>query len=159
MCADRISVFNKRRERQMFERRDIWELSEQDPWHPIIEWYARAVAAMQARDGTDFSDPTSWRYLANIHGVDLRELPLSSWPRGATWNECQHNSWFFLPWHRIYLHYFEQIVRQTIVNLGGPDDWALPYWDYSDPDRENVRRLTPRSESSRCVPAIPIRCS
>jgi tyrosinase len=128
----------------MFERRDIWELSEEDPWHPIIEWYARAVGAMQDRDGTDFSDPTSWRYLANIHGVDLEELPRRSWPRGATWRECQHSSWFFLPWHRIYLHYFEQVVRQTIVDLGGPDDWALPYWDYSDPERrENVRRLPP----------------
>jgi tyrosinase len=127
----------------MFERRDVWELSEEDPWHPTIEWYARAITAMQDRDGTDFSDPTSWRYLANIHGVDREELPRSSWPQGATWNECQHNSWFFLPWHRIYLHYFEQVVRQTIADLGGPDDWALPYWDYSDPDRENVRRLPP----------------
>jgi tyrosinase len=127
----------------MFERRDIWELSEEKTWHPIIESYARAVGAMQGRDGTDFSDPTSWRYLANIHGVDLEELPRRSWPRGATWRECQHSSWFFLPWHRIYLHYFEQVVRQTIVDLGGPDDWALPYWDYSDPERENVRRLPP----------------
>jgi hypothetical protein len=42
---------------QMFERRDVWTLSEEDPWHPIIEWYARAVAAMQARDGANFSDP------------------------------------------------------------------------------------------------------
>jgi len=127
----------------MFERRDIWELSEEDHWHPIIELYARAVGAMQARDGEDLSDPTSWRYLANIHGVDLEELPRRRWPRGATWNECQHNSWFFLPWHRIYLHYFEQVVRQTIVDLSGPDDWALPYWDYSDPEREDVRRLPP----------------
>jgi tyrosinase len=128
----------------VFERRDVWELSEQDPWHEIIWWYARAVTAMQGRDGTDFSDPTSWRYLANIHGVDLEELPRRSWPRGATWRECQHSSWFFLPWHRIYLHYFEQVVRQTIVDLGGPGDWALPYWDYSDPERrENVRRLPP----------------
>jgi hypothetical protein len=87
--------------------------------------------------------PASWRYLAAIHAVDLEELPRRSWAKGATWNECQHNSWFFLPWHRMYLHYFEQIVRQTIADLGGPDDWALPYWDYSDPDRENVRRLPP----------------
>jgi tyrosinase len=131
----------------VFERRDVWELSEEDPWHPIIEWYARAVTAMQGRDGTalppdDFvpSDPTSWRYLAAIHGTNIER---SRWPRGATWNECQHFSWFFLPWHRIYLHYFESVVRQTIADLGGPDDWALPYWDYSDANRPNVRRLPP----------------
>ena len=124
----------------MFERCDVWELSEDNPWHPIIEWYARAVKAMQDRNGTNFSDPTSWRYLAEIHGTSI---PRSNWPQGATWQECQHSSWFFLPWHRIYLHYFERIVRQTIVDLDGPDDWALPYWDYSDPQRPNVRRLPP----------------
>jgi tyrosinase len=142
----------------MFERRDVWKLtedSEENPWHPIIEWYARAVTAMQGRDGTalppdDFvpSDPTSWRYLAEIHGTFLSQ---SGWPSGATWNECQHFSWFFLPWHRIYLHYFESVVRQTITDLGGPDDWALPYWDYSDANRPNVRRLPPAFR----VPLMP----
>lgn len=123
----------------MFERRDVWELSEENLWHPIIEWYARAVAAMQSRDR---NDPTSWRYLATIHDT-----------------ECQHYSWFFLPWHRIYLHYFERVIRQTIADLGGPSDWALPYWNYSDPDGSNVRKLPPRSGSGKCGLAIPIRCS
>jgi tyrosinase len=136
----------------MFERRDVWELSEEDPWHPIIEWYARAITAMQGRDGTDFSDPTSWRYLAEVHGASI---PRRRWPQGATWNECQHFSWFFLPWHRIYLHYFESVVRQTIADLDGPDDWALPYWDYSDPDRENVRRLPPAFREQRMPSGDP----
>ena len=138
----------------MFERRDVWELSEEDPWHPIIEWYARAVTAMQGRDGMasppeDFvpSDPTSWRYLAAIH--DSFILDKSLWPQGATWNECQHFTWFFLPWHRIYLHYFESVVRQTITDLGGPDDWSLPYWDYSDPNKPDVRRLPPAFREPR----------
>lgn len=130
----------------MFERRDIWELSDEDPWHPVIEWYARAITAMQRRDETTFSDPTSWRYLAAIHGTDI---PRSRWPRGATWNECQHSSWFFLPWHRIYLFYFERVVRQTVVSLGGPSDWALPYWDYSDSERPDVRRLPPAFRQQR----------
>lgn len=130
----------------MFERRDIWELSDENPWHPVIEWYARAITAMQRRDGTTFSDPTSWRYLAAVHGTDI---PRSRWPRGATWNECQHSSWFFLPWHRIYLFYFERVVRQTVVSLGGPRDWALPYWDYSDTQRPDVRRLPPAFRQQR----------
>src|SRR5215212_5821039 len=124
----------------MFERRDVWKLSEENPWHPIIEWYARAVTAMQGRDLTD---PTSLRYLAAIHGVNRRELPRRRWPRGATWNECQHDSWFFLPWHRIYLHYFESVVRRTIADLGGPGDMKKTYWDYSDPQRPDVRKLPP----------------
>jgi tyrosinase len=125
----------------VFERCDVRELgSEEDPWHPIIEWYARAVTAMQERNGTDFSDPTCWRYLAEVHGSSIAR---GDWPRGATWNECQHSSWYFLPWHRIYLHYFERVVRQTVSTLGGPDDWALPYWNYSDPRRPSARRLPP----------------
>ena len=138
----------------MFERRDVWELSEEKTWHEVIWWYARAVTAMQGRDGMasppeDFvpSDPTSWRYLAAIH--DSFILDKSLWPQGATWNECQHFTWFFLPWHRIYLHYFESVVRQTITDLGGPDDWALPYWDYSDPNKPDVRRLPPAFREPR----------
>jgi tyrosinase len=122
----------------MFERRDVWALgSEADPWHPILRWYARAITALKSRARTN---PTSWRYLAAIHGTFLQR---SQWPQGATWSECQHSSWFFLPWHRIYLHYFERIVRRTIIDLGGPNDWALPYWDYSDSQRPDVRKLPP----------------
>ena len=51
-------------------------------------------------------------------------------PPGATWNECQHASWYFLPWHRMYLYYFERIVRAAALAAGAPDDWALPYWNY-----------------------------
>jgi tyrosinase len=134
------------------ERHDIWELSEADPWDPTIEWYARAVAALQEKG---FSDPTGWRYLAAIHGTDDNELPRSLWPRGATWDECQHFSWFFLPWHRIYLHYFEQVVRRTVADLGGPDDWALPYWDYSDPNRPDVRKLPPAFREQRTPSGDP----
>ena len=43
----------------------------------------------------------------------------------------------------MYLHHFEKIVRATVVGLGGPEDWALPYWDYSDPARPQTRMLPP----------------
>jgi len=68
-------------------------------------------------------DPTSWEFQANIHGApDLTE-PL--------WDQCKHWSWFFFPWHRMYLYYFERIVRKAVIDAGGPDDWALPYWNYA----------------------------
>jgi tyrosinase len=31
----------------------------------------------------------------------------------------------------MYVGYFERMVRAAIVAAGGPEDWALPYWDYS----------------------------
>jgi tyrosinase len=127
----------------MFERQDVWKLSNQDPWHPTLHWYARAVASMAERDRTD---PTSWAYAAAIHGTP--DDP-STWPPGATWRKCQHASWYFLPWHRIYLHYFESNVRATVVELGGPRDWALPYWDYSDSLRPEVLTLPPAFREKR----------
>ena len=73
------------------------------------------------------SDPTSWAYQAAIHGA------YAAPPPGASWNECQHQSWFFLPWHRMYLYYFERIVRKAVLDAGGPADFALPYWNYDRP--------------------------
>ena len=31
----------------------------------------------------------------------------------------------------MYLGYLEKIVAATVAQLGGPQDWALPYWNYS----------------------------
>lgn len=105
-------------------RRNIWSLStERRPWHRSVVAYARAVTAMQALPE---ADPRSWRYQAAIHGRS-GVTP----PRGAPWSECQHGSWYFLPWHRMYLFHFEQIVRSFVDAAGGPADWTLPYWDYS----------------------------
>jgi hypothetical protein len=75
---------------------------------------------MQARPATS---PTSWDYQAAIHGrAAAQDRP--------GWNQCQHGGWFFLPWHRWYLYFFEAIVRDIVTSQGGPADWALPYWDY-----------------------------
>ena len=134
-------------------RKNIWTLqpltaAPGTPWDPTVEWYARAVRAMQARP---IKSPTSWKYQAAIHEYEngtapntepLNTLP-SSTERARFWTQCQHNSWFFLPWHRIYLAYFEQIVAATVAGLGGPGDWALPYWNYSDLSKPQTRSLPP----------------
>jgi hypothetical protein len=54
---------------------------------------------------------------------------LSPSPRAA-WNQCRHGTWYFVAWHRMYLYYFERIVRAQVVANGGPHSWALPYWNY-----------------------------
>src|SRR3954470_24909826 len=41
----------------------------------------------------------------------------------------------------MYLHFFEDIVGAEVVKLGGPADWALPYWNYSDAGDPNARLL------------------
>ena len=91
---------------------------------PITLAYANAVKAMQARPA---SDPTSWTFQSAIHGA------YAAPPPGADWNQCQHQGWFFLPWHRMYLYFFERIVRAAVVAAGGPADFAIPYWNYDKP--------------------------
>jgi hypothetical protein len=105
-----------------FTRRDAWAISANKTWPDELFWYAKGIQAMQARP---LSDSTSWQYQSAVHG--LANTPP---PPGAPWNECQHASWYFAPWHRMYLHHFEEIVRAAIVAQGGPGDWALPYWNY-----------------------------
>jgi tyrosinase len=105
-------------------------------WADPVLWYAKGVAAMQARP---LADPTSWRFWAAMHGFDppmwtaLGHLQSSDQqPKPAAvrrfWKQCQHGSWYFLPWHRGYLLAFEAMVRAAIVDLGGPAHWSLPYW-------------------------------
>jgi tyrosinase len=105
-------------------RRSVWALA---PGDSTLDWYRQAVAAMVARPVTD---PASWRYQAAIHGVPFgTAIPPAA---SGIWDECQHQTWYFLPWHRAYLAAFESIVAQTVEELGGPADWELPYWDYSE---------------------------
>lgn len=123
----------------VYVRRDIWALEEEQRWHPINLAYARAVRRLRKRRSTN---PTSWSYQAAIHGS----------PNAATragWNQCQHGGWYFLPWHRLYLYYFERIVRAAVVADGGPDDWALPYWNY---DAGGDANTLPRPFRDRRLP-------
>jgi tyrosinase len=71
-----------------------------------IATYDAAVAAMKALPGTD---PRNWDNQAQIH-----------------FDFCPHGNWYFLPWHRAYLFYFENICRE----LTGVTDFALPYWNW-----------------------------
>jgi len=127
-------------------RRDAWKLPSGDK---TLELYAKAVAVMQKRPITD---PTSWRYQAARHEYDPAKDPLktpgetlpSQSEQGTFWNQCQHGTWFFIPWHRGYLYYFEQIIRKIVVEqLDGPATWALPYWNYSDATNPKARCLPP----------------
>jgi tyrosinase len=117
-------------------RKNVWTLPVADK---TLDWYAAAVAKMKERP---LADPLGWRYQAAVHGYpnanDDDTDPLST-PADAAgapppfWNQCQHATSFFLPWHRMYLLQFERIVGTYVASLGGPADWALPYWDtYKD---------------------------
>ena len=45
--------------------------------------------------------------------------------------DCPHGNWWFLPWHRGYLGWFERICRE----LSTDQTFALPYWDWTKTPR------------------------
>ena len=127
-----------------FTRKNVWDLG--GDWADPILWYARGVAAMKARA---LAEPTAWRFYGGIHGFDRgmwQQLGYFSssdkMPSAADqkryWKQCQHGSWYFPPWHRGYLLAFEANIRAAVVKLGGPADWALPYWNYFKADQQNL---------------------
>jgi tyrosinase len=133
-------------------RRDVWKLPPAKPgdvWSDVVLWYARGVGVLAHRQ---IADATSWRFLGAMHGIDTALWndfgylkPNEPLPSPASqkqfWQQCQHQTWYFLPWHRGYLAAFEAIVLDAIVKLGGPADWALPYWNYSDRSNHNALKL------------------
>jgi tyrosinase len=118
-------------------RRDVQSLIvEGDAGLQLLDAYARAVTSMRQLDpGPDPpSDPRSWRFQAAIHGFP--GLP-STVSHPLHWASCRHNSWFFLPWHRLYLFCFERIVQSHLDD----DTWSLPYWDYTKVGASSARVL------------------
>ena len=124
-----------------FTRRDA---SQMDTWDPTLLWYAKAVGVMKSRPA---KDPTAWIYQAAMHGFTLdpnfdpdaatfwtsttqgQSMPADP-EQAKFWAQCQHGTWYFAPWHRMYIGYYEQILRSIVIGIGGPSDWALPYWGY-----------------------------
>jgi tyrosinase len=103
-------------------------------------WYAKGVAAMQAEA---LNATSSWWFFAAIHGINIAgwghvpappRVPTTPLPSPDVsklyWAQCQHQSWFFPPWHRGYLLALEAHIRAAVVKAGGPATWALPYWNY-----------------------------
>src|SRR3954468_8216370 len=111
---------------------------------PVLVFYRKAIKAMKA---LPTSNPLSWNYQAAIHRTTLS----GSFP---AWNTCQHGTHFFWSWHRMYLYWFERIIRK----MSGDPGWALPFRDYHDPSQ---RTLPPpfRVSGSELFVAAPNRPS
>ncbi|GHA72529.1 tyrosinase family protein [Cognatilysobacter bugurensis] len=104
-----------------------------------------STAVKQMKSLSD-ANPRSWRWQWYTHFVSGsttkqaeidRLFSATSWRRVLAeemWNTCQshagQNYNHFLPWHRMYVLYFEQIVREVT----GRADFTLPYWNYTSAD-------------------------
>jgi len=144
-----------------FVRKNAWDATnggqfkDQSGNYTDLYWYAKAVQVMKSKP---IRDLTSWWFYAAIHGqylinndgsglapsdypnwTKIRSIPpaanLKAPPSQKLtklfWDQCQHGSWFFPPWHRGYLVALENILRDIITKqFNGPATWALPYWNY-----------------------------
>lgn len=122
----------------VFTRREIHTLSADQ-----IAAYKAGVALMQSRAATV---QTSWLYQANMHDYPRpgdTTCPATPFPGPnppEAWGTCQHASFFFLAWHRMYVYYFERILRAAVREASGDPDYpfALPYWDYENPANRDL---------------------
>jgi tyrosinase len=110
----------------------------------MLKKYAQAVKLMKAKP---HGDPLSWQFQWYTHAVPSNTTKAAQLlavygpnpsPHKALatlmWNTCQAhfspaNEPFFLPWHRMFVCFFEHLIRKV---LNDPT-FALPYWDYSVP--------------------------
>jgi polyphenol oxidase len=101
------------------QRRSAFSLDQ-----PSIDKLKAAFQALRALPNTD---PRSWIRQANVH----------CWYCGGGLNsnagEEIHGGWWFFPWHRCYLYFFERILGSLV----GDNTLALPYWDW-----DNVEHVT-----------------
>ena len=104
----------------------------------------RGVAQMMARNSAPHGSADyrrSWVYWVNMHlhfGNDcagpivgsgmtgIQTFTASNADETATWCSCEHGTNQFLTWHRMYLWYFERVLRDA----AGDPSLRLPYWDY-----------------------------
>ncbi len=106
----------------------------------MLKKFAAALKLMSARP---MADPLSWTFQWFTHYVrgdsskdkELAKLPPASRAFAAeVWNTCQahggnHLEDCFLPWHRMFVFYFERIVRAVLNDAS----FTMPYWNYTNP--------------------------
>jgi tyrosinase len=93
-----------------------------DPLNWEFQWYSHSVPP----DGTPANKTSA---IQSVYGP--RPSPHKALAT-SVWNNCQaHQDTdiedYFLPWHRMFVMYFESIIRSVSKN----DSFTLPYWNYS----------------------------
>jgi len=112
------------------ERRELRSLRRRDP-DDVVRTWREGIERLRALPE---SDPRNWDNQVAIHGTLRRFV------------NCEHGNWLFLAWHRAYLHYHEEIIREVTGN----EDFALPYWNWLDNTAlPALFRRTPFWNSSR----------
>ena len=106
----------------------------------MVRKYAHAVKIMKSKGATD---PCSWTFWWYTHASPMSKSaaiqqvfgsgssPAKDLAQKAWWT-CQphsagQNTDNFLPWHRMYVYFFEKTIRAVLKD----EKFTLPYWNYS----------------------------
>uniref|UniRef100_A0A0C9S6R6 TSA: Wollemia nobilis Ref_Wollemi_Transcript_14401_2252 transcribed RNA sequence n=1 Tax=Wollemia nobilis TaxID=56998 RepID=A0A0C9S6R6_9CONI len=94
------------------------------PAHLVGEAYIKKYdAAISAMKALPEDDPRSFTKQANVHCAYCNGAYLV----GAQKQDYAiHKCWFFAPWHRWYLYFYERILAKLIND----DTFALPFWNW-----------------------------
>jgi tyrosinase len=109
--------------------------------------YNQQKGEIVQRMNIDCMTPTQIEQLRDA----FREMyALNSWPEDARsynnmalihQNHCQHGWERFLPWHRVYLYEFEQVMKDLCPGV------TMPYWDWTMP-----QYVPERPENGEIIP-------
>lgn len=104
-----------------------------------IKNYSKAISRMK---NLKLTDPRNFYQQANVHCVYCDEGYTQSGYPGTKIDV--HASWFFFPWHRMYLYFFERICQ----NMLDDDSFTLPFWQWDDESGMKIPPLYNDSKSS-----------
>ncbi len=83
----------------------------------------KEISSLTTQELSTFREALNCMYQYTDFWQDERSFDF--WARIHT-NSCQHGWEQFLPWHRLYLYFFEQKLQDY------NEDIALPYWSWTD---------------------------
>ncbi|KAG2404408.1 Polyphenol oxidase [Vigna angularis] len=96
------------------------------PFHLLDEEYiAKFEKGIALMKGLPDDDPRSFIQQAKVHSAYCNGAYHLYHPFQDTKLDI-HRSWFFFPFHRWYIYFFERILG----NLIGDPDFALPFWNW-----------------------------
>ena len=128
------------------EYRTSWEYWSAIHGYPGSTSPSGTLAAVKAGLTSRFPDdaPLLAGYFAGLK--DLVPPPDPPGLADGVWATCEHSTPFFLAWHRMFLYYFERVLRDA----SGDPGFALPYWDYTN---DSVDPSQPTNAPAR-IPVI-----
>ena len=151
--------------------------SERNPGDPLGWDYQAGIHGIwnlnYSNPNADFSSREQLADFAEEYGFDTKNNVLNG---NTVLNNCTHFEYMwngelggrvivntsrssassanFIAWHRLYLQYFEEIVRENL-RLSGEEEaesWALPYWAYLNEGEFVMPELLRKSDSSLYTP-------